>query len=180
MKKAIIYLMSILLLTGCTTDMSNTPTKKTEMFFENYQMLDESVLDDLDKVVAEEESFNTEQREKYEDIMKNHYKDLKYSIKDEVIDGDNAIVTVEITVNDFHKVMEDAKDYLANNPDKFNDESGEYSEKLYVDYQLEKLEEAKDTVKYTIDVNLTKKDDSWSVNDLSTTEYEKINGIYAY
>ena len=62
MKKGLLIGLSILfLVTGCSYEetMLNTPTKKVEMFFSNYQTLNQDVMDDLDKVVDEEERFNT-------------------------------------------------------------------------------------------------------------------------
>ncbi len=50
----------LLALVGCSiNDLSNTPTKQTELFFNKYQTLDQSVLDDLNHVVAAETQFNT-------------------------------------------------------------------------------------------------------------------------
>ena len=179
MKKIVFILMCVFLISGCGK-MLNTPTKKVEMFLENYQTLDADVINDLDKVVAEEESFNANQRETYKKIIKKHYQDLTYVIKDETINGDEAVVTVEITVNDFSKVMSEAESYLKNHPEEFNDDQGKYSETLFVDYKLKKLESTTDKVKYTLKLGLTKTNDEWKLNDLTSADYEKINGIYNY
>ena len=37
-----------------------------------------------------------------------------------------------------------------------------------------------DTVDYTIDFTLTKIDNKWEVNDLTTEQLEKIHGVYKY
>ena len=50
MKKFIIVLVGICLLTGCDT-LNNTPTKQVEMMLADYQTLNQDVLDDLDQVV---------------------------------------------------------------------------------------------------------------------------------
>jgi len=56
MKKLILLL---LLLTGCNTlDISNTPTKKAETFLNNYQILTEDVINDLDNVIEEKYNFD--------------------------------------------------------------------------------------------------------------------------
>ena len=54
MKKILMLGGCLLVLTGCSlgTGMLNTPKKQVESFFSKYQTLDQSVLDDLDKVVA--------------------------------------------------------------------------------------------------------------------------------
>ncbi|MFI3307256.1 MAG: hypothetical protein R3Y21_01685 [Mycoplasmatota bacterium] len=179
MKKIIWLLLFGFLLTGCGTDMTNTPTRQTEIFFEKYQMLDDDVVTDLTNVAAQDENFNTDQRETYIEIMSNHYQSLKYTIKDEVIDGDTAIVTVEITVTDHYKVINESNEYLSLNPDEFNEE-GIYSHKLFVDYQLDAFKNNTATVVYTLNIDLTKVEDEWNIDELSQTELDKINGMYNY
>ena len=177
MKKLVFLIISILLV-GCT-DLSNTPTKKAEEFLKKYQTLDNSVISDLNKVVNESD-LNEIQRSMYIDIMKKHYQNLSYEIKDETIDGDEAVVTVEIAVSDFKKVLDEANNYMNNNKEEFNDENGEYSIVKFNDYKLNKLKEAKDKVKYTIEINLTKINDDWTVDKLDSKTYDKINGVYNY
>ena len=72
---------------------------------EKYQVLDEDVLDDLNNITLEEEKFNGAQRERYISLMKKHYQNIKYEIKDEEIDGDNAVVTIELEVMDYNIPM---------------------------------------------------------------------------
>ena len=177
MKKLVFLIISILLV-GCT-DLSNTPTKKAEEFLKKYQTLDNSVISDLNKVVNESD-LNEIQRSMYIDIMKKHYQNLSYEIKDETIDGDEAVVTVEIAVTDFKKVLDEANNYMNNNKEEFNNENGEYSIVKFNDYKLNKLKEAKDKVKYTIEINLTKINDDWTVDKLDSKTYDKINGVYNY
>lgn len=178
MKKLIILLLVIL--TGCEEkNLMNTPTKKVEMFFENYQVLSDNVMDDLKNVTAEEELFNTENREKYISLMKKHYQSLTYEIKDEKVDGDTALVTVEIEVKDYSKALEEAETYLENNPQEF-EEDGKFNEFLFMNYKIEKLIKVKDTVKYTLDLTLSKIDDVWTLDNISSIDEQKINGVYDY
>ncbi|MDD2377622.1 MAG: membrane lipoprotein lipid attachment site-containing protein [Bacilli bacterium] len=180
--KKILYLLGILvILTGCdfVRTLSNTPTKKVEQFLSKYQTLDKVVTDDLDTVIAEETNFNSAQRTKYRDIIEGNYQKLNYQVKEEEIDGDNATVTVEIEVIDAYKIMKDAELYLSNNPDEFA-ENDEYSVSKFTDYRLDKLKEAKEKVKYTLELTLTKVDDEWFVDDLSQDDEDKINGMYQY
>lgn len=179
MKKIIYIALSLFLLCGCE-DLSNTPTKKTEEFLKKYQSLDNSVLTDLDNVLYENDSLNESQKLMYKDIMKKHYQNLSYEIKNETIDGDEAVVTVEISVTDFKKVLEEANSYRDNNMEVFYDENGEYSLFKFNDYKLNQLKEAKDKVKYTIEINLNKVDDVWEIGQLDQMTYDKINGIYNY
>ena len=101
-------------------------------------------------------------------------------IKDDVIDGNNATVTAEITVTDFRKVMNESESYMNNNITEFSDEQGNYSILKYNDYRLERLNNAKDKIKYTIYLNLTKVNDEWVLNDIDQITYDKINGTYFY
>ena len=181
MKKALgLLILPLLLITGCGTDMASTPTKEVEKFLSSYQTLEQKVLDDLDDVVKEEELFNTEEREKYRDLMKKHYQDLTYEIKDERVDGDEATVTAEVTVTDYSKIMRDAEKYRDEHKEEFQDENGEDSDVKFIDYRLEKMKEAKEKVKYTIDFHVHKEDGKWQLEDLSDTDFDKIHGIYNY
>lgn len=181
MKKIVGFLTLLLLLTGCGTNkLLNTPTKRVEMFLEKYQSLDDDVLEQLDDTIREEVAFNSEQREIYKELMKKHYKDLTYEIKDEIIDGDSATVTVEIEVTDYSKTMSDANTYLEEHRDEFNNDKDEYDASLFTTYRLEQLKKVKDRVNYTLDLTLTKVDDEWKLDNLSNADQEKIHGMYNY
>lgn len=182
MKKILTFLTVFLVLTGCSlSNMDNTPTKKVEAFLNNYQTLDDDVLDDLDVVIAKETDLTAEQRDKYRDILKKHYQNLTYEIKEETIDGDTATVDVEIEVTDFYKAMQEAEDHQTTNRDEFLDENGTYDESKYVEYRLGLLDDAKDTVKYTLNLKLTKNDDGeWVLDDLEDEDEQKILGMYEY
>ena len=176
--KKLVFLFLSLFLIGCS-DLSNTPTKKAEEFLKKYQTLDESVISDLNNVVNESD-LNETQRSMYIDIMKKHYQNLSYEIKDETIDGDEAVVTVEIAVTDFKKVLDEANNYMNNNKEEFYDENDEYSVVKFNDYKLNKLKEAKDKIRYTIEIKLTKINEDWTVDKLDSKTYDKINGVYNY
>ena len=184
MNKNFIYVLLILTiflgLCGCSMNLNNTPTKQAEIFLGKYQTLHKDVLNDLDDVIAEEESFITEQRDSYRSIMKKHYQELEYEIKDEMIDGDKATVTVEIEVNDYSKVLKDAEDKLTISPELFNDETGNYSHSKYIDYQINEMKDTKDRVKYTLELTFTKEDKNWVIDNLSSTDMKKIHGTYEY
>ena len=179
MKKLLFLVVTSILLLGCN-NLSNTPTKKAEEFLKKYQALDNSVLTDLNKVVDEDSSLNESQKNTYKDIMKKHYQSLSYEVKDETVDGNKAVVTVEISVTDFKKVLDEANNYMNNNPEQFEDENGDYSVSRFNDYKLEQLKEAKDKVRYTLELKLTKVNDVWTVDTLTQDIYDKINGVYNY
>lgn len=183
MKRILSMLAVFVLLTGCsfTSEMDNTPTKKVENYLNNYQTLDDAVLTDLDTVVENEATFTDDQRESYKDILKKHYQDLTYVVKEETVNGDTATVEVEIEVTDFTKAIQESNLYLQEHQDEFLDDTGVYSEQKYNDYRLDRLKDVSDKVKYTIIFNLTKTDDEeWKIEDLTETDQEKILGIYSY
>ena len=181
MKKIFVCFALLILLTGCEMidKLDNTPTKKVEAFLNKYQTLDEDVLDSLDYVVAEENSFNSEQRDKYRDIIKTNYQKLSYKIQEEEIDGDNATVTVQIEVIDYSKVLSEAENYRYENESEFMT-NNKYDESKYIDYTLDRLKAAKEKVKYTLDLNLTKIDEEWILDDLTKENEAKLNGVYNY
>lgn len=181
MKKILMSLALLLCLAGCDVGktLDNTPTKRVETFLNKYQTLDDEVLDSLDYVIAEETLFNSEQRDKYRDIIKTNYQKMMYKIKDEEIDGDNAIVTAEIEVIDYSKIMSEAESYRMENPEEFMTDD-EHDESKFVDYRLEQLKNAKEKVKYTIELTLTKINEEWILDDLTKENEAKLNGVYSY
>lgn len=181
MKKILCLLAAFTFLTGCDNgSLLNTPTKKVEMFLANYQTLDADVLEQLDDVVEATDSFDDDQKDMYREIMKKHYKNITYEVKDEIIDGDTATVTTEIEVTDYSKIISEADTYRIENENEFMNDAGEYDEKLFIDYRLEKLKEAKEKVKYTIDFTLTKVEDEWKLDPLTDEQENKIHGLYSY
>ena len=179
MKKILLLIIGLIILTGCN-ELSNTPTKRVEDFLRKYQALDNDVLTDLDRVIENEINFTNEQRERYRDIMRKHYQNMSYIVKEEEINGNKAIITVEITVTDFNLAMDESSRHLMENPESFNNELGEYDITLYNNYRLDRLNEAKEKVKYTIHFVVTKTDGQWAVDSLDNNSLDKINGSYRY
>lgn len=195
MKKTLLFISCMILsiiLSGCS--MSNTPTKQVEEFLDNYTSNNEDVLTQLKDMVSQDSLMNDDQRKTYTDIMKKQYKDLTYEIKDERIDGDNATVTAEIEVYDYYKLNQESQDYYNNNKDEFSDKDESNDDEgliekatdavtssvKYVEYRLNKLKDAKDRIKYTIDFTLTKKDGKWVLNDIDDATRQKIHGLYSH
>lgn len=181
MKKIIVpIILSFILFTGCGEKLNNTPTKQVEMFFMNYQTLNQKVIDDLNNVLKNDNTMTNDQKEKYKEIMKKHYKNLTYDVKDEVVNGDTAVVTVEIEVNDYSKKKASVEEYVKNHPEEFLDDDNKFSDEKFISYRLSEFENVKDKVKYTLELNLTKIDDKWELNDISSIDEDKILGIYEY
>lgn len=178
MKK--ILLLTLLLLTGCNTlDISNTPTKKVETFLNNYQILTQDVLNDLDNVIEEQYNFSEEIKQEYKELIKKQYKNMQYEIKEEKIDGNTAEVTAEIIVKDYTKIINETELYKQNNIEQFY-ENDIYSENKYRKYLLEQLKDTKDKITYTIKLNLTKENNKWNLDELDEETEDKILGIYKY
>ena len=198
--KVLLVATALFLVVGCG-NMMNTPTKKVEEFLSKYQTLDKDVIDQLDDVIDESESFTEEQREKYHDLMKNQYKNLSYKIKDETEDGDTATVVAEIEVLDYGKAISDAEAYLASNREEFLSDSTDNTntdntdtntntndndsiidnaiDKVkFLTYKIKQMADTKDKVTYTINFNLTKENGKWKLNDISDIDRLKLHGLY--
>lgn len=167
-----------LVLAGCGC-MKKTAKASVQDYLNQYKNLSSNVISSMDDVVNDE-NLTDSQKEKYRDILKRQYQDLKYEIVSEKYDGDNATVEVKITVYDLYKVQKDANNYLTNNGDEFK-ENGVYSNDLFMNYKLDKMKKVTDTVEYNITFNVTKDDKgNYKVNDLSNSDLEKIHGVYNY
>lgn len=202
MKKILVPLI-VLLLSACTLGMNATPKQKVSEFLDKYKNQDSTILSQLDETINNEYS-NDDYRQRYRTLMTNQYKNMEYEIKDEVIEDDNAVVEVEITVYDYASAIRNANDYLNNNPNEFNtsnptidmenadDETtkdkeddtldnsntNDYDEDKFIDYKLTQMENVNDTVKYTIEFTLTKVNGVWQMDSLSNADIEKLHGIY--
>jgi len=163
-------------LVGCSC-MKKTPKGAVEDFLNQYKTLSAKVLSDLEDVI-DEENLTDEQKEKYRNIMKKEYQDLKYEILSESYANDVTTFEVKITVYDLVTVQKDANNYLEEHSEEFM-ENEVYSNSLFMDYKLDKMSKVTDTVSYTIYFNVTKDDDgNYQVIDLTEEDIEKIHGIY--
>ena len=179
MKKLKLFFITILMLiltTACS--LGSTPTSAVERLFASYNNNDEEIIVELDDYINTS-NLTDDQNEKYKEVYLKQFRDLKYEIKEEVIDGDTATVTAQITVYDYYKAETDANDYLTNNSDEFMTD-GVYDEEKFTDYKLKELDKVNTTVDYTIDFTLTKVDNDWVVNELTNEQLEKIHGAYEY
>lgn len=179
MKKIILFLSAFLFVVGCD-NLMNTPTKKVEEFLNKYQTMSNEVMEQLKYNLDENYTLTESQKEKYKNIMKKQYKDLVYTIKEEITDGDTAIVKVEIEVYDYKKSLEKADDYLITNQDNFLNEDGSINSEMFMEYKISEIESQTERVKYTLELTLTKQEDVWKMNDITEIDRQKIHGIYSY
>lgn len=176
-KYVTILLLLILFLTGCN-DMMNTPTKRVEEYLGKYQTHDKEVLTQLNNVVTKDETLKTdEHRKKYTELMKKQYQNLSYKIKDETINGESATVTVEIEVFDYYSASYKATKYIGSHQEEFTKDN-KTDEIKVMTYKLDQMMRTMDKVKYTVEFNLTKKENKWTMDNVSSATKEKIQGMY--
>lgn len=153
------------MLVGCT--MGNSPTSRVEDLFTKYQKLDEDISMGIDNVVNQQD-LTKDHKERYRKLLERQYKNLSYEIKDELIDGDNATVLVEIEVVDYKKAISD-----------LTFDSDNYTKDSYDEEKLGRLEKTQDKVKYTLEVKVRKDNDgNWKVEALTPEQIKKIQGMY--
>lgn len=158
--------LTLTFLVGCS--LSNTPTSQVENLFSKYQKVDKDIDDDIEEML-QEETLTNEQKERYRKILENQYKNLTYEIKDEIIDGETATVVVQIEVLDFKKAINSL-----NSQNDINFDILEYTNK-----KLDILENTKDKVVYTLNINVAKDNDgNWKILSLSNENIKKIQGMY--
>lgn len=168
MKKIVSLFIFLLLLVGCS--LSNSPTSRVEDLLNKYQTLDSDISSGINDILKEE-NLNESQKDRYRKVIEKQYRSLTYQIKDERIDGDTAIISTEIEVMDYKKVINETNSYYQS----IND----YTVEDYNDTKLDKLEKAKDKVKYTIDFEVRKdKNGNWKLSSLSNETIKKIQGMY--
>lgn len=179
MKKILLFLGAFVFMVGCN-NLMNTPTKKVEEFLNKYQTMDSEVMNQLNYTLDENYTLTENQKEDYKTVMKKQYKDLIYTIKEETVDGDTSTVKVEIEVYDYSKAIEIADNYLINNQNEFINKDGSVNSEKFMDYKISEIEKQADRVKYTLELTLTKQDDTWEMDDITEIDRQKIHGIYSY
>ena len=114
-------------------------------------------------------------------ILSDYTIDQEIKPEDEVIDGDNATVTVNITVYDFYKSNANAEKYYNEHTDEFTTSNGTTIDiDSYTKYRLEEMLKMSDTVDYEIKIHLNKENDEWVIQNPDRETLEKIHGLYDY
>lgn len=173
--KIVIVISITLFIFGC-----NISAKQiVERYLDRYITLDENVLEDINNQVKKE-NLNEENSLIYKEILKKQYEDLEYEITNEEYNGDDAIITVKISVYDLYSSIKDSHIYLNNNPSEFGYNTENYDLDKFIKYKLNNMKNQTKKIDYTIDFYVVNTSDGWSVGDLSNEDIEKIHGIYNY
>lgn len=176
MKKIVVVFLLLIIFEGCS--LTNTPSSKVEAFLDSYNTLTEDVKQDLETKISVE-NLNGDNKKIYKEILTKQYKDLKYTIKDESIDGDKATVKVNINVYDLYRISKETEDYMKENPDEFY-EGNNFSQDKFNSYKLENMKNYSERVDYEIDFTLNKVDGMWTLKEPNRDVLEKIHGLYNY
>lgn len=177
MKKYLVTLLTLILLCGCT--MTGTPTLKVSEYLGKFNSLDEAVIQDMESAIIEE-NLSADNTTIYRDVLKRQYKDMKYDIVDEQINGDTAVVTAKITVYDYYDSKVKSETYMNEHQDEFLDQDSVFNEESYMKYRLDQMMNMNDTITHEVSFNLTKQDDEWVIADIDRVTLEKIHGLYNY
>ena len=173
MKKIFKVILLSLMLTACS--MSNTPKSKVEIYLNQFNSLSENVKKDLETSVASE-NLSDSNKDIYRKVLERQYENIKYTIKDEQINGDNATVTVQITVYDFYKSNKNAETYYDEHTDEFMTSNGTTIDiEKYNKYRLDEMLKMNETVDYEIKFYLNKEDVEWVIQNPDRTTLEKIH-----
>lgn len=164
LKFLIILGIFFLFLTGC--ELNNNPTSKVEELLAKYQALDDSVQYNYADLSNDIE-ISDDLRVAYNDLIKKQFRNFSYDVKDENIYGDYAIVTVEIEVLDYKSVVEKYPIL------------GEKMEDAIHKEMVDRLENVKDKITYTIDFTVVQnEDDDWKLEQLDSDQMQMLLGIY--
>ena len=181
MKKRILGSLCLLLLVGLVgcQDMMNTPTKRVEEYLGKYQIMDQDVLEQLEHIIDEDETLTKDQKRDYQALMEKQYQNLSYKIKDETIDGNDATVTVEISVFDYQSAISKATNYIEKNQDKFETD-GKKDISKEMDYKIKQMESVTDKISYTLTFSVQKdqKEKRWVLEQLEDDTILKLHGLY--
>lgn len=178
MKKFIVLIFVIVLMSGCSF-MDRAPKDEVIKFLNNYKTNSESVVNELDEYLAKQD-LDKDTVKDYKELYLRQYTNLEYEIKDQRINGDDAFVDVQIKVYDYYKTSKETGDYLSENKKDFITPDGDVDFFKYFSYKVDKMLDTTDTVEYLITINLKKDSEKWVVEPLTSTELEKLHGVYEY
>lgn len=186
-KKGIIYLSLLLLfiiivILGIVfifkhTSRNYTPEELTNQFFIKYQKEKEEVVSKIQWEFDDE--LSDTQLQRYKQLMKKQYRNLKYSIINSDNGDNDCNVEVHLTVIDLKSAYDKANSYVESHRENFEDEKGDLDINKIIDYKLEQLESAKEIIDYSLKINFYKdSSDHWLMSQLSLSDLQKIDGVF--
>ena len=177
--KKYLTILCVILLSACSLMNMNSPKEKVKELLDKYKNQDSVVVDELDDIISNE--YTGEFKDRYKKLILNQYKNMEYKITDEIIDGDTAVVSVDVTVYNYGNMIETANEYLKKHEEEFymkDQEEKTVDTDKFLDYKLNLLEETRDRKTYTLEITLTKEDKEWKLDNLSNENISKIHGLY--
>lgn len=174
--KKIILIILCLFLCGCTNNEAKDAVKEYIYKFKNH---DEEVLQSLEELISHE-NLTGQASNEYRLVMKKQYYDLDYRVIEQIYDGNQAQVITEITVYDYQKSKQGAKEYIESHPEEFLTEDDTLDEIKYKNLQLKYMQEETSRIKYTIAFSTYYENDEWHLGKPDYTVLQKIHGIYEY
>ncbi len=186
-KKGIIYLSLLLLfiiivILGIVfifkhTSKNYSPEELTNQFFIKYQKEKEEVVSKIQWEFDDE--LSDTQLQRYKQLMKKQYRNLKYSIINSDNGDNDCNVEVHLTVIDLKSAYDKANSYVESHRESFEDEKGDLDINKIIDYKLEQLESAKEIIDYSLKINFYKdSSDHWLMSQLSLSDLQKIDGVF--
>lgn len=186
MKKLLVVFMTMLIalsLAGCG---KNSPKGTVEELFEAIKKTDQKVLDKIYLGEAGENSIVSDLIEIMEDTeslgsigesFKKSFLDFKYKVKDVEEDGDTAIAKVEVTAENWAKVLPNVTVLISAKALSMaiDGKSEKEMEKAFKEIYEEQRKET-DDVTFNLDIKLVKDEGEWKV-DLSNEAGAILNAV---
>ena len=176
MKKIVIFIVILLVLSGCSKSKNAFDIVKD--YLDNYNSLSSNIRKEIDEIVNNSNELSEDNKDIYKKIFLRQYKDLKYTILTEEYGDNKALITVNINVYDLNKAEEEAMDYLSKNLKDFYDDNDIFNNDKYINYKLNLMYESKERIDYIVTFLLELKNDKWVLVQPTNEDLEKIHGIY--
>jgi len=154
-----------------------SPEQLTNSYLKSYIKEDSSILKKIEYPF--EDTLNSSQEQRFKEIMKKQYRNMVYTIEEQNLEEVDGQIVVHVTVFDLKDSYDRANHYVESHASNFEKEDGSFDEEKAIDYKLSQLEDVKEKIDYSITFHFIKnKDNQWNMSDLSSSDIEKINGLF--
>lgn len=175
MKKILVFIITILLVTGCSNDQ---PYELVRNDLAKYQNLDSDMMNQLKNVLKEETTLDKDQKEKYKALMIKQYQHMNYQLVSEDINKDEAIINVEIEVYNYLSSLISSLEYKKENEEKFHDSDGNFDQSKFITYQLQQLKSVTARERYLVSYILKKENKTWEIVEYPEYIVDKLHGFH--